>query len=117
MFSQRRQKDTMFGGKYYTILRIIKSDNKLNKLNYQRKKAVKLNWIFINIFVKMSSSEIGQLIDIGDETTTTESSDLKEVREELNETKKRLDEALSEVAVAQILQENLSSVERQKVRY
>ena len=65
----------------------------------------------------MSSSEIGQLIDIGDETTTTESSELKEVREELNETKKRLDEALSEVAVAQILQENLSSVERQKVRY
>ena len=62
----------------------------------------------------MSSSEIGQLIDIGDETTTTET-ELKEVREELNETKKRLDEALSEVAVAQILQENLSSVERQKV--
>ena len=65
----------------------------------------------------MSSTEIAQLIDIGDEATTTESSELKEVREELNETKKRLDEALSEVAVAQILQENLTSVERQKVRY
>ena len=55
------------------------------------------------------------MIDIGDEATTTESSELKDVREELNMTKKRLDEALSEVAVAQILQENLTSVERQKV--
>ena len=63
----------------------------------------------------MSSTEVGQLIDIGDEATTTESSELKDVREELNMTKKRLDEALSEVAVAQILQENLTSVERQKV--
>ena len=57
------------------------------------------------------------MIDIGDEATTTESSELKDVREELNMTKKRLDEALSEVAVAQILQENLTSVERQKVSY
>ena len=65
----------------------------------------------------MSSTEVGQLIDIGDEATTTESSELKDVREELNTTKKRLDEALSEVAVAQILQENLTSVERQKVSY
>lgn len=65
----------------------------------------------------MSSTEVGQLIDIGDEATTTESSELKDVREELNMTKKRLDEALSEVAVAQILQENLTSVERQKVSY
>ena len=63
----------------------------------------------------MSSTEVGQLIDIGDEATTTESSELKDVREELDTTKKRLDEALSEVAVAQILQENLTSVERQKV--
>ena len=55
------------------------------------------------------------MIDIGDEATTTESSELKDVREELDTTKKRLDEALSEVAVAQILQENLTSVERQKV--
>ena len=65
----------------------------------------------------MSSTEVGQLIDIGDEATTTESSELKDVREELDTTKKRLDEALSEVAVAQILQENLTSVERQKVSY
>ena len=57
------------------------------------------------------------MIDIGDEATTTESSELKDVREELDTTKKRLDEALSEVAVAQILQENLTSVERQKVSY
>ena len=64
----------------------------------------------------MSSTEVGQLIDIGD-GTPTESSELKEVKEELGETKKRLDDALSEVAVAQILQENLTSVERQKVRY
>ena len=73
---------------------------------------------FIYIFVKkMSSNEVGQLIDIGDENTTTENSELKEVKEELGQTKKRLDDALSEVAVAQILQENLTSVERQKVRY
>ena len=65
----------------------------------------------------MSSNEVGQLIDIGDENTTTENSELKEVKEELGQTKKRLDDALSEVAVAQILQENLTSVERQKVRY
>ena len=57
------------------------------------------------------------MIDIGDENTTTENSELKEVKEELGQTKKRLDDALSEVAVAQILQENLTSVERQKVRY
>ena len=64
----------------------------------------------------MSSNEVGQLIDIGDETMT-ENSELKEVKEELGQTKKRLDDALSEVAVAQILQENLTSVERQKVKY
>lgn len=64
----------------------------------------------------MSSNDVAQLIDIGEENTTTESSELQEVKEELGKTKKRLDDALSEVAVAQILQENLSSVERQKVR-
>ena len=64
----------------------------------------------------MSSNDVAQLIDIGEENTTTESSELQEVKEELEKTKKRLDDALSEVAVAQILQENLSSVERQKVR-
>ena len=65
----------------------------------------------------MSSTEVGQLIDIGDENTRTENSELQEIKAELSETKKRLDDALSEVAVAQILQENLTSVERQKVRY
>ena len=64
----------------------------------------------------MSSNDVAQLIDIGEENTTTDSSELQEVKEELGKTKKRLDDALSEVAVAQILQENLSSVERQKVR-
>ena len=64
----------------------------------------------------MSSNDVAQLIDIGEENTTTESSEIQEVKEELEKTKKRLDDALSEVAVAQILQENLSSVERQKVR-
>ena len=57
------------------------------------------------------------MIDIGDENTRTENSELQEIKAELSETKKRLDDALSEVAVAQILQENLTSVERQKVRY
>ena len=65
----------------------------------------------------MSSTEVGQLIDMGDENTRTENSELQEIKAELSETKKRLDDALSEVAVAQILQENLTSVERQKVRY
>ena len=63
----------------------------------------------------MSSTEVAQLIDIGEENTTTENSELQEIKKELTETKRRLDDALSEVAVAQILQENLTSVERQKV--
>ena len=58
---------------------------------------------------------MAQLIDIGEENTTTENSELQEIKKELTETKRRLDDALSEVAVAQILQENLTSVERQKV--
>ena len=58
---------------------------------------------------------MAQLIDIGEENTTTDNSELQEIKKELTETKRRLDDALSEVAVAQILQENLTSVERQKV--
>ena len=55
-------------------------------------------------------AEVGQLIDIGDS-----SGGYEDIKAELENTKKQLNEALSEVAVAQVLQENLSSVERQKV--
>ena len=57
-------------------------------------------------------AEVGQLIDIGDSPEGSEN-----IRAELEDTKKQLNEALSEVAVAQVLQENLTSVERQKVEY
>ena len=40
---------------------------------------------------------------------------MDKIKEELKNTKEKLNDALSEVAVAQILQENLCSVERQKV--
>ena len=59
-----------------------------------------------------------QLIDIGIEesdTVTPTVSEVESLRAELKKTKDKLDNALSEVAVAQVLQENLCSVERQKV--
>ena len=59
-----------------------------------------------------------QLIDIGIEesdTVTPAVSEVESLRVELKKTKDKLDNALSEVAVAQVLQENLCSVERQKV--
>ena len=59
-----------------------------------------------------------QLIDIGIEesdTVTPTVSEVESLRAELKKTKDKLDDALSEVAVAQVLQENLCSVERQKV--
>ena len=42
--------------------------------------------------------------------------EVESLRAELKKTKDKLDNALSEVAVAQVLQENLCSVERQKVQ-
>ena len=60
-----------------------------------------------------------QLIDIGIEesdTVTPAVSEVESLRVELKKTKDKLDNALSEVAVAQVLQENLCSVERQKVQ-
>ena len=44
------------------------------------------------------------------------SDDMDSLRAELKETKDKLNDALSEVAVGQVLQENLCSVERQKVK-
>ena len=44
-----------------------------------------------------------------------EENELEKVKQDLQKTKAELDEAKSEVAVAQILQENLCSVSRQKV--
>jgi len=65
----------------------------------------------------MASEE--QLIDISDSTTgnvpTTNQDDVEKLKSELQETKEKLNDALSEVAVAGILQENLCSMERQKV--
>ena len=45
----------------------------------------------------------------------SDDTDMDSLKAELKETKDKLNEALSEVAVAQVLQENLCSVERQKV--
>ena len=59
------------------------------------------------------------MIDIGIEesdTVTQTVSEVESLRVELKKTKDKLDNALSEVAVAQVLQENLCSVERQKVQ-
>ena len=66
----------------------------------------------------MASEE--QLIDISDSTTgnvptPTTQDDVEKLKSELQETKDKLNDALSEVAVAGILQENLCSMERQKV--
>ena len=66
----------------------------------------------------MASEE--QLIDISDSTTgnvptPTNQDDVEKLKSELQETKEKLNDALSEVAVAGILQENLCSMERQKV--
>ena len=70
---------------------------------------------------------VEQLIDIGGEDNSdtrvdmtasesvTDDKELETVKEELKKTKDQLNDALSEVAVAQVLQENLVSVERQKV--
>ena len=73
----------------------------------------------VNCLTEMSStntSEVGQLIDILDDTErVTDTESCENIKEELEKTKKQLDDALSEVAVAQVLQENLTSVERQKV--
>ena len=49
------------------------------------------------------------------DTGATDDTDKDSLKAELKETKDKLNEALSEVAVAQVLQENLCSVERQKV--
>lgn len=73
----------------------------------------------MNCLTEMSStntSEVGQLIDILDDTERVpDTESCENIKEELEKTKKQLDDALSEVAVAQVLQENLTSVERQKV--
>ena len=45
-----------------------------------------------------------------------EETELERTKKELQKTKSELDDAKSEVAVSQILQENLCSVSRQKVR-
>jgi hypothetical protein len=45
-----------------------------------------------------------------------EDMEIERVKKELEKTKSELDEAKSEVAVSQILQENLCSVTRQKVK-
>ena len=70
---------------------------------------------------------VEKLIDIGGEDNSdtrvdmtasesvTDDKELETVKEELKKTKDQLNDALSEVAVAQVLQENLVSVERQKV--
>ena len=49
------------------------------------------------------------------DTGASDDTDMDSLKAELKETKDKLNEALSEVAVAQVLQENLCSVERQKV--
>ena len=49
------------------------------------------------------------------DTGASDDADMDSLKAELKETKDKLNEALSEVAVAQVLQENLCSVERQKV--
>ena len=58
------------------------------------------------------------LVDVESDDTQRDSGssdDIASLKVELKETKDKLNEALSEVAVAQVLQENLCSVERQKV--
>ena len=58
------------------------------------------------------------LVDVESDDTQRDfgsSDDIASLKVELKETKDKLNEALSEVAVAQVLQENLCSVERQKV--
>ena len=59
------------------------------------------------------------LVDVESDDTQRDSGssdDIASLKVELKETKDKLNEALSEVAVAQVLQENLCSVERQKVK-
>ena len=53
--------------------------------------------------------------DTQKDTGASDDTDMDSLKAELKETKDKLNEALSEVAVAQVLQENLCSVERQKV--
>ena len=60
------------------------------------------------------------LVDVESDDTqkdngSSDDTDMDSLKAELKETKDKLNEALSEVAVAQVLQENLCSVERQKV--
>ena len=59
------------------------------------------------------------LVDVESDDTQRDSvvsDDMDSIKAELKETKDKLNDALSEVAVAQVLQENLCSVERQKVK-
>ena len=60
------------------------------------------------------------LVDVGCDAphreAEAEAQNVNSLKAELKETKDKLNDALSEVAVAQVLQENLCSVERQKVK-
>ena len=62
-----------------------------------------------DLLVDVESDETQKDPGLSDDT------DMDSLKAELKETKDKLNEALSEVAVAQVLQENLCSVERQKV--
>ena len=62
-----------------------------------------------------SEQEVVQLDAEANEKEDGEENELEKVKQDLQKTKAELDEAKSEVAVAQILQENLCSVSRQKV--
>ena len=55
------------------------------------------------------------LIDISETSDNNTQDNIDQLKAELKETKEKLNDALSEVAVAQVLQENLCSIERQKV--
>jgi len=61
-----------------------------------------------------SEQEVVQLDAEANEKEDGEENELEKVKQDLQKTKAELDEAKSEVAVAQILQENLCSVSRQK---
>ena len=61
-----------------------------------------------NLLVDVESDDIQRDSGVSD--------DMESLKAELKETKDKLNDALSEVAVGQVLQENLCSVERQKVK-
>ena len=79
---------------------------------------------WLNFLVWLTKMEGGErsdlLVDVESDDTqkdngSSDDTDMDSLKAELKETKDKLNEALSEVAVAQVLQENLCSVERQKV--